>query len=114
METDRRRLKASSAEIGTGCRTRLGDRGGSVRHSTSTEIYLRTFARVLRDKAMFAPHLDGDNSECAKGQDQPRETATRTAPSRSNAASGQVVTPGGVYQYKRRVLGRRGSVFGGM
>ena len=69
------------------------------------------------DKATFVSHISsGDNSEwCEEVTISPGEIGNEdgTEPLKRGEC-GKSITPGGVYQYKRRVIGRRESALGGM
>ena len=84
-----------------------------------TEIYLPQQVLAVFDgnKAVFVSHISsGDNSEwCEEVTISPGEIGNEegTEPLKRGEC-GKSITPGGVYQYKRRVIGRRESALGGM
>ncbi len=84
-----------------------------------TEIYLpeQVLAVFEGDTATFVSHISsGDNSEwCEEVTISPGEIGNEdgTEPLKRGEC-GKSITPGGVYQYKRRVIGRRESALGGM
>jgi hypothetical protein len=84
-----------------------------------TEIYLpqQVLAVFDANKAVFVSHIStGDNSEwCEEVTISPGENGNEngTEPLKRGEC-GKSITPGGVYQYKRRVVGRRESRLGGM
>ena len=79
-----------------------------------TEIYLPEQVLAVFDgnKAVFVSHIStGDNSEwCEEVTISPGENGNEngTEPLKRGEC-GKSITPGGVYQYKRRVIGRRES-----
>jgi hypothetical protein len=84
-----------------------------------TEIYLPQQVLAVFDdnKAVFVSHISsGDNSEwCEEVTISPGEIGNEdgTEPLKRGEC-GVSITPGGVYQYHRRVVGRRESALGGM
>jgi hypothetical protein len=84
-----------------------------------TEIYLPQQVLAVFDgnKAVFVSHIStGDNTEwCEEVTISPGEIGNEegTEPLKRGEC-GRSITPGGVYQYHRRVQGRRESALGGM
>jgi hypothetical protein len=84
-----------------------------------TEIYLPEQVLAVFDgnRAVFVSHIStGDNTEwCEEVTISPGENGNEngTEPLKRGEC-GKSITPGGVYQYKRRVIGRRESRLGGM
>jgi hypothetical protein len=84
-----------------------------------TEIYLPQQVLAVFDgnKAVFVSHIStGDNTEwCEEVTISPGEIGNEegTEPLKRGEC-GRSITPGGVYQYHRRVKGRRESALGGM